>query len=113
MYCFFLMPFLIKDEMLFFLCRVFRSGVLPGRRCDPVVASLVGASVSQGAYTDESAMSIQQRMASNVGEKINSVGSQITRKNLDIQPTLKILAGKKVHPVVSREMVFKPYEETG
>ncbi|NTU98032.1 MAG: TrbI/VirB10 family protein, partial [Chlorobiaceae bacterium] len=51
----------------------------------------VGASVSQGPYTDESSMTLQQRMAANVGQNINDVGSQITRKNLDIQPTIKIL----------------------
>lgn len=109
MYCFFLMPFLRKDEMLFFLCRVFRSGVLPGRRCDPVVASLVGASVSQEAWTSH----VNPQADGVEGENNNNAGSRITLKNLDIRPALKILAGKKVHPVVSREMVFKPYEETG
>jgi type IV secretion system protein TrbI len=71
----------------------------------------VGASVSQGAYTDESSMTLQQRMAANVGENINNVGSQITRKNLDIQPTLKILAGKKVNVLVNKDMVLTPYLE--
>jgi type IV secretion system protein TrbI len=52
-------------------------------------------------------------MAANVGENINSVGSQITRKNLDIQPTLKILAGKKVNVLVNKDMVLTPYEEKG
>jgi type IV secretion system protein VirB10 len=71
----------------------------------------VGATVSQGTYTDESSMTLQQRMAANVGENINSAGSQITRKNLDIQPTLKILAGKKVNVLVNKDMILSPYNE--
>ncbi|NTW83966.1 MAG: conjugal transfer protein TrbI [Chlorobiaceae bacterium] len=71
----------------------------------------VGASVSQGAYTDESSMTMQQRMAANVGENLNNVGSQITRKNLDIQPTLKILAGRKVNVLVNKDMILTPYGE--
>jgi type IV secretion system protein TrbI len=71
----------------------------------------VGASSSQGAYTDESSMTMQQRMAANVGENLNNVGSQITRKNLDVQPTLKILAGRKVNVLVNKDMILTPYEE--
>lgn len=71
----------------------------------------VGADVSQGNYTDASSMTMQQRMAANVGENINSAGSQITRKNLDIQPTLKILAGKKVNVLVNKDMILSPYNE--
>jgi type IV secretion system protein TrbI len=70
----------------------------------------VGADLSQGAYTDASSMTIQQRMAANVGEEINSAGAQITRKNLDIQPTLKILAGKKVNVLVNKDMILTPYD---
>ncbi|TLU82355.1 MAG: TrbI/VirB10 family protein [Chlorobium sp.] len=73
----------------------------------------VGADVSQGAYTDASSMTIQQRMAANVGEEISSAGAQITRKNLDIQPTLKILAGKKVNVLVNKDMILSPYNENG
>jgi type IV secretion system protein VirB10 len=73
----------------------------------------VGSSVSQGAYTDESSMTLQQRMAANVGQNISEVGSQITRKNLDIQPTLKILAGKKVNILVNKDMILAPYEDNG
>jgi len=71
----------------------------------------VGATVSQGTYTDEEDMSTQQRMAAAVGQQISNVGSQITRKNLDIQPTLKILAGKKVNVLVNKDMILSPYNE--
>jgi len=77
-----------------------------------VLSSLlsVGASVSQGTYTDEESMSTQQRMAASVGEDISSTGRQITRKNLDIQPTLKIRAGMTVNILVNKDMIVDPYQ---
>ena len=76
-----------------------------------VLSSLlsVGATVSQGSYTDEASMSMQQRMAASVGQNIATTGSQITRKNLDIQPTLIIQAGKAVNILVNKDMIISPY----
>lgn len=70
----------------------------------------MGATVSQGTYADEASMTTQQRMAANVGEEISSTGSQITRKNLDIQPTLNIRAGNTVNILVNKDMIVDPYE---
>ncbi len=69
----------------------------------------VGATVSQGTYTDEASMSTQQRMAASVGQNIATTGSQITRKNLDIQPTLIIRAGRAVNILVNKDMILSPY----
>jgi type IV secretory pathway VirB10-like protein len=69
----------------------------------------VGATVSQGTYTDDASMTTQQRMAASVGQNINSAGQQITRKNLDIQPTLKIRAGMSVNILVNKDMIVEPY----
>jgi type IV secretion system protein VirB10 len=76
-----------------------------------VLSSLlsVGATVSQGTYSSQDNMSIQQRMAANVGDEISSAGKQITRKNLDIQPTLQIRAGYSVNILVNKDMIVKPY----
>jgi type IV secretion system protein VirB10 len=70
----------------------------------------VGATISQGTYTDEASMSTQQRMAASVGQDINNAGQQITRKNLDIQPTLKIRAGMTVNILVNKDMIVDPYK---
>ncbi len=80
-----------------------------------VLSSLlsVGATVSQGSYTDEASMSMQQRMAASVGQNIATTGSQITRKNLDIQPTLIIQAGKAVNILVNKDMIISPYNSKG
>ena len=75
-----------------------------------VLSSLlsVGATVSQGNYTNAD-MSAQQQMAAAVGQNIASTGGQITRKNLDIQPTLIIRAGKSVNILVNKDMIISPY----
>ncbi len=69
----------------------------------------VGATLSQGSNYTNTTMSPQQQMAASVGEEINRTGSQITRKNLDIQPTLIIRAGKSVNILVNKDMVISPY----
>ncbi len=69
----------------------------------------VGATVSQGTYTNDQNMTTQQRLAASVGQDINNAGQQITRKNLDIQPTLKIRAGMTVNILVNKDMIVDPY----
>jgi type IV secretion system protein VirB10 len=75
-----------------------------------VLSSLLsmGATVSQGTNSSQD-MTTQQRMAANVGDEISSAGKQITRKNLDIQPTLQIRAGYSVNILVNKDMIVKPY----
>jgi type IV secretion system protein VirB10 len=75
-----------------------------------VLSSLlsVGATVSQGTSASQD-MTTQQRMAANVGDEISSAAKQITRKNLDIQPTLQIRAGYSVNILVNKDMIVKPY----
>lgn len=70
----------------------------------------VGATVSQGTYTNDQNMTTQQRLAASVGQDINNAGQQITRKNLDIQPTLKIRAGMTVNILVNKDMIVDPYK---
>lgn len=70
----------------------------------------VGATVSQGTYTNDQNMTTQQRMAASLGQDINNAGQQITRKNLDIQPTLKIRAGMTVNILVNKDMIVDPYK---
>jgi type IV secretion system protein VirB10 len=70
----------------------------------------VGATVSQGTYTNDQNMTTQQRLAASVGQDINYAGQQIIRKNLDIQPTLKIRAGMTVNILVNKDMIVDPYK---
>jgi type IV secretion system protein VirB10 len=46
-----------------------------------------------------------------VGQEVSQVGAQITRKNLDVQPTIKIPVGYKFNVRVNRDILFEgPYE---
>jgi type IV secretory pathway VirB10-like protein len=42
-------------------------------------------------------------------DSVNQVGQQITRRNLDIQPTLTIRQGFPVSVIVNKDIVLKPY----
>lgn len=48
---------------------------------------------------------------STVGQQISDLGTQITRKNLNVQPTIKILVGYRFNVRVNRDIVFdSPYK---
>jgi type IV secretory pathway VirB10-like protein len=48
-------------------------------------------------------------------ESLNQVGQQITRRNLDVQPTLTVRPGFPVRVIVNKDLVLRPYgaSETG
>ena len=49
--------------------------------------------------------------ASSVGQEVSQVGAQIARKNLNIQPTIKVPVGYKFNVRVNRDILFdSPYE---
>lgn len=69
-----------------------------------------GISLSQGdveGYTP----SITQGMAANAAEQINDVGKQFTKKNLDIQPTIKIKPGFNGNVLVNKDIILTPYKD--
>ena len=48
--------------------------------------------------------------ASSVGQQASDLGSQITRRNLSVQPTIKISAGYRFNVRVNRDILFEvPY----
>ncbi len=77
-----------------------------------VLASVlsVGAIMSGGDYDGSDDMSMDEVFAANAGEEINSAGEKITRKNLDIQPTIKIRPGFSVNVLVNKDMVIPPFK---
>jgi type IV secretion system protein VirB10 len=50
-----------------------------------------------------------QLWASNAAASINSAGQQITQKNLQIQPTIKVRPGFTVNVLVSKDIVIAPW----
>jgi type IV secretion system protein VirB10 len=48
--------------------------------------------------------------ASAVGREVSQVGAQLTRKNLNVQPTIHIPIGYRFNVRVNRDMLFEePY----
>ena len=43
-------------------------------------------------------------------ETLNQVGQEITRRNLDVQPTLKIRPGFPVRVIVNKDLILRPYQ---
>nr|WP_269450388.1 TrbI/VirB10 family protein [Sphingomonas sp. CCH5-D11] len=41
--------------------------------------------------------------------EFNQVGQQITRRNLNIQPTLTVRPGFPVRVIVNKDLVLRPY----
>lgn len=44
-------------------------------------------------------------------ESANDVGQEITRRNLDIQPTIRVRPGFPLRVIVNRDLILRPYSE--
>ena len=63
---------------------------------------------SQSAVTTSSATTVT---GAAVGQELSQTGAQITRRNLNVQPTIKIPAGYKFTVRVNRDILFEaPYQ---
>src|SRR4051812_23258923 len=55
-----------------------------------------------------------QTASSAVGQELSQTGAQITRRNLNVQPTIKVPAGYKFTVRIDRDILFdSPYEPEG
>jgi type IV secretion system protein TrbI len=45
-----------------------------------------------------------------VQDTVNEVGKELTKKNLDVQPTLTIRPGFELRVMVNKDMVMRPYQ---
>lgn len=68
------------------------------------------ATTSQGSDIGGNNLQFEQVFAANAGQHINDVGQQITQKNLNIQPTIKVRPGFSVNVLVNKDMVLPPYK---
>ncbi len=49
----------------------------------------------------------------NAEESVNQVGQQVTRRNLNVQPTLTVRPGFPVRVIVNKDLVLRPYGAAG
>jgi type IV secretory pathway VirB10-like protein len=79
-----------------------------------VLTSLFTAAFQISQRTSQSALTYPtpaQTAGSAVGQELSQTGAQITRRNLNVQPTIKVPAGYKFTVRVNRDILFEsPYE---
>jgi type IV secretion system protein TrbI len=72
-----------------------------------------GFQISQGSGQSSNGLGVQsnsQIAAAAAGQEVSRVGSEITRRNLNIQPTIEIRPGYRFNIRVNRDMLFEaPY----
>ncbi len=79
-----------------------------------VLTSLFTAAFDISQRTNQSALTYPtpaQTAGSAVGQELSETGAEITRRNLNVQPTIKVPAGYKFVVRVNRDILFEsPYE---
>ena len=77
-----------------------------------VLSSLLGISAELAAPENRGGDGDRIIIATRDGarETINDVGQQITRRNLNIQPTLKVRPGFPFRVIVNKDFVLRPYQ---
>jgi type IV secretion system protein VirB10 len=73
------------------------------------LSTLIGVA-AELASPDRNSSQVVVSARQSVQESINQVGQELTRRNLNVQPTLTIRAGYPVRVIVSRDLVLRPYQ---
>jgi type IV secretory pathway VirB10-like protein len=70
-----------------------------------------GAQLSQPHDRDiNGGYSSQQIMAAELGRQLGQLGMTMTRRNMDIQPTLEIRPGYEFNVMVTKDMILTPWQ---
>jgi type IV secretion system protein VirB10 len=73
------------------------------------LSTLIGVA-AEIASPDRNSNEVVVSARQSVQESINQVGQELTRRNLNVQPTLTIRPGYPVRVIVSRDLVLRPYQ---
>ena len=97
----------IRDQVNSHFARTFGSAVL-------LSAVTAGAQLSQPQESAAgTAPSARQLVAAALGQELGRVTTDITRRNIDLEPTLEIRPGYIFHIEVTGDLVFPgPYQES-
>ena len=52
---------------------------------------------------------VPQMFANGAGQNINQIGQQLTRRDLQVQPTITVRPGFSVNVIVTKDVVLPPY----
>jgi type IV secretion system protein VirB10 len=74
-----------------------------------VLGSLIGASAQIATGANSQNPSFAALAAQGAGQNINEAGQQITRKNLNIQPTIEVAPGTRLNIFATKDLVLPPW----
>ncbi len=81
------------------------------------LSTLLGVGAELGSQNDGLSGTGQQTVvvatSRSAEDSLNQVGQQITRRNLNVQPTLTVRPGFPMRVIVNRDIVLRRYETTG
>jgi type IV secretory pathway VirB10-like protein len=76
-----------------------------------VLGSLIGASAQIAVGANSQNPSFAQLAIQGAGQNINEAGQQITRKNLNIQPTIEVPPGGRLNIFATKDLILPPWAE--
>jgi type IV secretion system protein VirB10 len=74
-----------------------------------VLGSIIGAGAQVAAGANAQNPSFSQLAVQGVGQNINQAGQQITRKNLNIQPTIEVKPGERLNIFATKDLILPAY----
>jgi type IV secretion system protein TrbI len=76
-----------------------------------VLGSVLGASAQIAVGANSQNPSFAQLAIQGAGQNINEAGQQITRKNLNIQPTIEVPPGGRLNIFATKDLILPPWAE--
>jgi type IV secretion system protein TrbI len=74
-----------------------------------VLGSIIGAGAQVGAGANNQNPSFSELAVQGAAQNINQAGQQITRKNLQIQPTIEVRPGSRLNIFATKDVILPPY----
>jgi type IV secretion system protein VirB10 len=74
-----------------------------------VLGSIIGAGAQIGAGANNQNPSFSALAVQGAAQNINQAGQQITRKNLQIQPTIEVRPGSRLNIFATKDLILPPY----
>lgn len=76
-----------------------------------VLGSVLGASAQIAVGANSQNPSFAQLAIQGAGQNVNEAGQQITRKNLNIQPTIEVPPGGRLNIFATKDLILPPWTE--
>jgi type IV secretion system protein TrbI len=75
-----------------------------------VLGSVMGAAAQIAVGANSQSPSFSQLAVQGAGQNINEAGQQITRKNLNLQPTIEVAPGGRLNIFATKDLILPPWD---